>query len=699
MTASVIATVGYVVDTKAIETAQKRFDELDRKVSQVEKSTNTVAKSMANVGTALKGFAALGIISSTIQAVISNTLEMEKSAAMLDATLKSTGRYTPELSAAMKEYAGSLQTVTIYGDDAIVGAQALLLKYTQIAEDTFPKAQEAILDVASALDKDLNSATKLVGKALNDPIKGLNTLRSIGITFTDSQKELIKSLVETGDVAGAQSIMLAELETRFGGAAEAARDTLGGAIAGLKNAFGDLLEGDDGSIKGAKDAVNDLAATLSKPETKQSFAAITTAVLTLANAAATALSELVKFTQWVGEEFAVAVGGIAADDVVRLTAEVDRLQKKVNQPGPKGLTQYNPKDQADLKAAKEKLVLAEQLQAMDKPTVVNKPSPSVVAPVLGGGTTSKQAAADIKKQETAAKREADKAAQEKKRREEQAVRDEQTKLQTIATLRENYALTESQRIEEQYTKERELAQQNVTDAQLLSQILIGIETEKQSKLAEIKAQADDEEAARREAASEANKTSFDKWLENTEQGLMSMEDVYSQAFDGMTDTLTDFVMTGKLNFADFARSIIASIVRMTVQMLLFKAISGFAGITPQADGAFSKGVQLFAKGGVVNRPTGFAHSGGMGVMGEAGPEAIMPLTRGKDGKLGVAASGGGGSQVINISTNVNIAGNASKEDASVIGQQVANAQRQLIRQELANQSRSGNMLNPGLTGY
>jgi hypothetical protein len=77
------------------------------------------------------------------------------------------------------------------------------------------------------------------------------------------------------------------------------------------------------------------------------------------------------------------------------------------------------------------------------------------------------------------------------------------------------------------------------------------------------------------------------------------------------------------------------------------------GLLPFANGAsFSQGrVTAFANGGVVNGPTTFPMRGGTGLMGEAGPEAIMPLTRGADGRLGVQANGGGGTSIVmNIST-------------------------------------------------
>jgi hypothetical protein len=74
--------------------------------------------------------------------------------------------------------------------------------------------------------------------------------------------------------------------------------------------------------------------------------------------------------------------------------------------------------------------------------------------------------------------------------------------------------------------------------------------------------------------------------------------------------------------------------------------SAFTGVTQAKGGAWQNGVQMFAKGGVVNRTTAFGMQGGFGVMGEAGPEAIMPLKRGRDGSMGVVSSGGSSVQVV-----------------------------------------------------
>lgn len=135
----------------------------------------------------------------------------------------------------------------------------------------------------------------------------------------------------------------------------------------------------------------------------------------------------------------------------------------------------------------------------------------------------------------------------------------------------------------------------------------------------------------------------------------SMADSFGQvkaatqrAFDGLTNTLTQFVMTGKLSFKDLANSIIADLVRIAIQRQITLPLAQMLGIVPYADGGIPGGASISAwRNQVVDRPTFFAFARG-GVMGEAGPEAIMPLTRGPGGRLGVDASGVGGSVTVNV---------------------------------------------------
>jgi phage-related minor tail protein len=124
-------------------------------------------------------------------------------------------------------------------------------------------------------------------------------------------------------------------------------------------------------------------------------------------------------------------------------------------------------------------------------------------------------------------------------------------------------------------------------------------------------------------------------------------------FDGMR--LSDALRTVARSMVDAAYSTAMRPVQNALGGAIASGVNGLvSGLLPfEKGGAFSQGrVTPFARGGVVQGPTSFPMRGGMGLMGEAGPEAIMPLTRGADGRLGVVASGGAAPVQItmNIST-------------------------------------------------
>jgi len=169
-----------------------------------------------------------------------------------------------------------------------------------------------------------------------------------------------------------------------------------------------------------------------------------------------------------------------------------------------------------------------------------------------------------------------------------------------------------------------------------------------------------------------------------------VEQAFVNAFKGMEDAMVKFVMTGKLNFKDLANSIIADITRILVRQAITVPLLGAFGITPSAKGnVFAKNkIVPYKMGGIINRPTLMPLANGAALAGEAGPEAIMPLKRGRGGRLGVEASGGVGNIVVNVD-----ASGSSVQGDSAQGEQFGRALAAAIQSELIAQQRPGGLLS------
>lgn len=224
-------------------------------------------------------------------AFVRNTVEQDNAMAQLEAAIRSTGGAAGMTSSELAAMASSLQKTTTYGDETVMMAEGLLLTFTKIGRDVFPQALESVLNVSTAMHVGLREAAIQVGKALNDPIQGLGGLSRAGIQFTESQKAQIKAMVESGRQIEAQRLMLKELERQFGGSAAAARDTLGGALSGLKNAFGDLFEISNEGSSDLTKSINNLTDTLSDPKTIAAVQGFGTALFDAFSGAITLLRE------------------------------------------------------------------------------------------------------------------------------------------------------------------------------------------------------------------------------------------------------------------------------------------------------------------------------------------------------------------------------------------------------------------------
>lgn len=224
-----------VFDSKGLKQAQYQLN-------KVRGNFQNLGRNFAVAGAAIAGVAT--VIGKSVQ----NAAEAQRIFAQTEAVLKSTGTTANGTAREIANLASSLQKKTAVDDEAILAGQNLLLTFKGVqnqagtGNDIFNQASQAMLDFARATNTDASSAAIKLGKALQDPTRGVTALRKSGVDFTKDQQEMIKSLVETGDLLGAQKIVLAELQTQFGGSAAAYAETFAGQIDSLKNEMSDLSE-------------------------------------------------------------------------------------------------------------------------------------------------------------------------------------------------------------------------------------------------------------------------------------------------------------------------------------------------------------------------------------------------------------------------------------------------------------------------
>jgi hypothetical protein len=373
---------------------------MDKAARETDRFQKRLKSNFTAIATVLGGLAgAIGF-----QRIIAATVEAERAQAKLQQVIKSTGGVAGFTSKQLQSVAGELQRVTAFGDDAVVAMQAVLLTFTNVRGDQFTKATEAVLDLSTALGTDLQSAALLVGKALNDPVKGATALQRSGIQLTETQKELIKSFVETGEVAKAQEIILQELGVQFGGQARAIRDTFGGALESVKNALGDLLEVDTG-IPGATSALNDLSDILLDQNTKDAADALFSTLIIGAGKATQFIADTVNVTRELARELAAIQAGPAAGDAVRINEEIDRVKaalatsrgnplERLRFFGREGVVEWW--SDAELRAELKRLETLLEDYGQDTPSPFTPPTPTVSAApfgVGGGGSVAGSAAA------------------------------------------------------------------------------------------------------------------------------------------------------------------------------------------------------------------------------------------------------------------------------------------------------------------
>ncbi|MBX6321726.1 MAG: phage tail length tape measure family protein [Rhodospirillaceae bacterium] len=188
--------------------------------------------------------------------------EADRSYRRLEAVLRATGHASGLTAREIAGFASAMERSTLASAESVQDAAAVLATFRSVSGETFTRALRLAQDLAAVFGQDLRAGAIQLGKALEEPVQGISALRRVGVSFTASQRELIESLVETGQTAKAQNIILDALEQQVGGAGAAEAGGLTGAANRLSDAWDNLLEaiGQTSIVSGAAEGALNLIA-------------------------------------------------------------------------------------------------------------------------------------------------------------------------------------------------------------------------------------------------------------------------------------------------------------------------------------------------------------------------------------------------------------------------------------------------------
>jgi hypothetical protein len=281
--------IRFTGDASSVESAA---DQASKAVGGLESTAKTAGKgfdvlgeiatgAMRRIGEAAINAVGTGLsmIGNVIGDSIKEATEFQNVFAQTQAVIESTGMaagFTAEEMAGLASDLSAASGMSLFSDDAILGATNVLATFKEIQGVQFENATSAILDMSQAMGMDLQSATVQVGKALNDPIGGIGALSRVGVQFTEDQKAMIEEMVALGDVAGAQELILGELNSQFGGSAAAAVNTYAGRMKVLEEQFNDVKQGIGEALLPILSELGRFAIAYVVPAVEQMAAAFTT---------------------------------------------------------------------------------------------------------------------------------------------------------------------------------------------------------------------------------------------------------------------------------------------------------------------------------------------------------------------------------------------------------------------------------------
>lgn len=219
--------VRLVVDASGAKSGGR---EVRRALSDINKSAKSTAATMDGLRRSLlAGFAGIGVTQG-IRAIVGGAAQAEQQFSRLEAQIVNTGGSAGRSLSDIEAVAREIGINTLANTQQVRDSASSLLTFRNVAGDVFDDTLRLSQDLAEAGIGSLQSNVIQLGKALNDPTRGLSALSRSGVTFTKTQQDMIKGLVRSGDLLTAQDLILEELNAQVGGAGVAAAQGFSGAM-------------------------------------------------------------------------------------------------------------------------------------------------------------------------------------------------------------------------------------------------------------------------------------------------------------------------------------------------------------------------------------------------------------------------------------------------------------------------------------
>lgn len=708
-----IAQLAVKVTPQGITTTDDQLDKLATTADKTEKKTKSMMDKFKDMQSVMQGpVAAARSVVGGLQQVIAVGADLvnsykvqEQAVSNLNAVLAATGGTVGMTSQELQDMASSLQSVTTFGDEAIIGMNAVLLGFRSIQGDQFTRTTEAIMDMSQVMGQDLVSSANMVGKALDSPTQGMAALSRVGFVWTDQQREMVKAMEESGDLMGAQEVILGELEKAFGGAARAAGETATGSFDQLAMSLGDVKE-QLGLIVAelSKDAIRSLAKKAGDTATNLSIEARARKALESTPStkagiddAIDALDDLIKREEdyykdkkgwmWAADRAASEAARQGYEERIKqlraMSADIEALERRTASSKNTGVSGTNvdyaainrDKIAADhikevtdamnerLRVAQlEAVIRGEELTEQERLNILYESYVDLIDPskyVTANNSAAQSLEARINKTRELAEEEL--AAEQARKEAEEAAKDRAAEMaRAVVDLTEKYK-TQRERIAEEIKAVNELWQGGYISLDLYQEALIALSREMEEATTVVD-----------EAAQKASDTIKDLTVSLAGIGKGAALDTF-EAIGAAIASGADGAKTFEEAMMDIGASILQQLPMLLLNAglqlvavgawpagLALIAASGLvaigAGAVSYAQSQASSGVTANALGGVYgspslsaysngvyNSPQMFAFAKGAGVFAEAGAEAIMPLERDASGRLGVSASGSGAS--------------------------------------------------------